>query len=73
VKRGGTPGTVGEIIQSPPEQPTVESSRFTFCNRNRYGRFAGSIVFDDFDPGVSLRFTPGFMLAAASRANLAQS
>jgi hypothetical protein len=26
---------------------------------------AGSIVFDDFDSGVSLRFTPGFMLGTA--------
>jgi hypothetical protein len=32
------------------------------------GRFLGSIVFGDFDPGVSLRSTPGFMLAAAPRA-----
>jgi hypothetical protein len=42
----------------------------TFCNLTAIGRFAGSIVFDDFGPGVSLRSTPGFMLAAAPRAHL---
>ncbi len=40
------------------------------CNRAAIGRFAGSIVFDDIDPGVSLRFTPGYMLSAAPRAEL---
>jgi hypothetical protein len=35
---------------------------------NAVGRFAGSIILGDFDPGVSLRSTPGFMLSAASRA-----
>jgi hypothetical protein len=57
-------------IFKPAERPIVESSRLTrLVIATAVGRSAGSIVFGDFDPGVSLRFTPGFMLAAASRAH----
>jgi hypothetical protein len=38
------------------------------CNRTAIGRFAGSMFLFVLGPGVSLRSTPGFMLAAASRA-----
>jgi hypothetical protein len=53
---------VWKIYEAPGRQ-----SNHVLVVATSIGRFAGSIVFSDFDPGVALRFTPGFMPAAAPR------
>jgi len=45
-----------------------QSKRDVFVIATSIGRSAGSGSFHSTVPGVSLRFTPGLMLSAASRA-----
>ena len=68
------------VSAAKPQEPAVENIRSPRSGRQRnhfelhfviattIGRFAGSASFWVDDPGVPLRFTPGFMLTAASRA-----
>jgi hypothetical protein len=66
VERSGTPGSLLKIVKA---RGAADSGPITttFYYLTAIGRFAGSSVFGVEGPGVSLRFTPGFMLSSASR------
>ena len=63
VKRSGTPGSGERMIQSARSVRQRQPQDLL----SAVARFAG-LTSDGLDPGVPLRFTPGFMLAPPSRA-----
>jgi hypothetical protein len=71
VERSGTPGTVDENIQSPRSgRESNHSDEAVVVIATSVARSAGCGGFWVDDPGVALRFTPGFMLPSAPRTKI---